>query len=303
MEMAEALIQRGFEAVLLDRSPQVMKPLDPDMADVVERVLVDFGVQVCLGESLVEVRGADGRCEKVVTDSPTGRGTYEADLVVVASGSAPNVAVAQTAGCKLGESGALWVDEHMRTSVDGIWAAGDCVESVNLVDGHRRNVQLGTHANKQGRVAGIDIAAVLQGRDRGDAAFDGHVGTAITKVCDWEIARTGLNVEEVERSGLEYATVTFEGTATAGYMPEPGTVHVRMLAEAGSGRVLGVQLVGTGNVGKHIDVAATWCQLGVTVQHAQFLDLAYAPPFGGVWDLLQVAARKLAKKLELSPQL
>ena len=231
------------------------------------------------------------------------KGTYPADLVVVASGSRPNVEVAQTAGCKLGETGALWVDERLRTSVDGIWAAGDCVESVNLVDGHRRNVQLGTHANKQGRTAGIDIAAVLQGRERGDAAFDGHVGTAITKVCHWEIARTGLNEDEARRSGLDFAEVTFQGTATAGYMPEPGVVHVRMLAEAGTGRMLGAQLVGTCNIGKQIDVAATWCQLGVTVQQAQFLDLAYAPPFGGVWDLLQVAARKLVKKLDLSPQL
>ena len=98
-------------------------------------------------------------------------------------------------------------------------------------------------------------------------------------------------------------TAVVAGTATAGYMPSPGKVHVKMLAERGTGRVLGAQLIGTGNVAKRIDVAAVWCQLGVRVQDAQYLDLSYAPPFGGVWDLLQVAARKLTRELDLSPQL
>lgn len=299
MEMAEALVRRGFEATLLDRSPQVMKPLDPEMAEHVEDILVDFGVDVCLGQELQEIHGTDGRCTEVVTD----RGRFPADLVVIAAGSRPNIDMAAEAGCAAGVSGALLVDERMRTTVDGIWAAGDCVESVNLVNGSRRNVQLGTHANKQGRVAGIDLVSMLHGRGPGEATFPGHVGTAITKVCEWEIARTGLQEAEVRDAGADYAAVTFIGSAKARYLPESGTVHVKMLAEAGTGRMLGAQFVGNTNAGKRIDVAATWCQLGVTVQQAQFLDLSYAPPFGGVWDLLQVGARKLVRKLGLSPAL
>jgi pyruvate/2-oxoglutarate dehydrogenase complex dihydrolipoamide dehydrogenase (E3) component len=129
------------------------------------------------------------------------------------------------------------------------------------------------------------------------------VGTAVTKVCDLEIARTGLNEREAEAAGLDWASVTFSGSARAAYMDDAGRVLVRMLAERGSGRMLGAQLVGTGNVGKRIDVAATWCHLGVAVNDAQLFDLAYAPPFGGVWDLLQVGARKLVKELGLHPQL
>ncbi|MGH8908278.1 MAG: hypothetical protein ACRD0K_17665 [Egibacteraceae bacterium] len=157
---------------------------------------------------------------------------------------------------------------------------------------------LGTHA----RVAGIGIAAWLCG-GRGDAEFPGVVGTAVTKVCEWEIARTGLSEAEARAAGLTCEAVRFTGTAKSGYMPEPGVVHVKMLAQARTGRVLGVRLVGTGNVGKRIDVAATWCHLGVTVQSAQLFDLAYAPPFGSVWDLLQIAARKLTRHLNLRPQL
>jgi NADPH-dependent 2,4-dienoyl-CoA reductase/sulfur reductase-like enzyme len=163
-------------------------------------------------------------------------------------------------------------------------------------------VQLGTHANKQGKVAGIDIAAHP---DDGDATFPGVVGTAVTRVCQWDVARVGLTERRAHELGIDAASVSFSGTAKAGYMPEPGTVHVRMLAERGTGRVLGAQLVGSGNgsVAKRIDVAAVWCQLGVRVQDAQFLDLSYAPPFGGVWDLLLVAARKLTRELDLAPQL
>ncbi|HEX6256741.1 MAG TPA: FAD-dependent oxidoreductase [Euzebyales bacterium] len=296
LEIAEALIEREISVHLIDRSPQVMRTLDADMAKHLQDVMVGFGVDLHLGEELREVRAHDGRCRQVVTDA----GEYTADLVVLAMGGTPNVALAADAGCAVGASGALVVDGRMRTTVPGIWAAGDVVESIDLVAGRRVNVQLGTHANKQGKVAGVDIAAHP---DDGDAVFPGVVTTAVTKLCAWEVARVGLSEREASCLGVEHAAVTFTGTATAGYMPRPGKVHVKMLAERGTGRVLGAQLIGTGNVAKRIDVAAVWCQLGVRVQDAQFLDLSYAPPFGGVWDLLQVAARKLTRELDLSPQL
>jgi NADPH-dependent 2,4-dienoyl-CoA reductase/sulfur reductase-like enzyme len=222
--------------------------------------------------------------------------------VILAMGGKPNLELALSAGCAVGSSGGLVVDDRQRTTVPHVWAAGDCVEHVDLVAGLRRNVQLGTHANKQGKVAGHNLVARFTGAAE-DVVFPGVVGTAVTKVCDWQIARVGLLEADAREAGLDYGVTSFEGTARAGYMPDPGQVFVKMMAERGSGRVLGCQLVGTGNVAKRIDVAATWCQLGVTVQTAQLLDLSYAPPFGGVWDLLQVAARKLAKDLGLHPAL
>ena len=296
LEIAEALVERGLGVHLIDRKSQVMRTLDADMAAKLEESIVALGVELHLGESLEEVRTSDGRCHEVATDA----GCYEADAVVLAMGGRPNVDVAATAGCEVGASGALRVDARMRTTVPGIWAAGDVVESRDLVAGRAVNVQLGTHANKQGKVAAIDIAAQP---DDGVATFPGVVATAVTRVCQWDVARVGLTEEQAREAGIDHAAVAFTGTARAGYMPDAGTVHVKMLAEAGTGRVLGAQLIGTGNVAKRIDVAAVWCHLRVPVQDAQLMDLSYAPPFGGVWDLLQVAARKLTAELDLSPRL
>lgn len=296
LELAEALVHRGLDARLVDLAEQVMPSLDPPIAARVAEALEQHGVALHLGEGLVEVRLADDGSREVVTTA----GRYPADTVVLALGAAPNVELAASAGCALGDSGAVAVDGRMRTSVPGIWAAGDVVESRHLVTGRGVNIQLGTHANKQGKVAGIDIAS--QPGD-GAATFPGVVGTAITKVCATEIARTGVSAAEAEAAGLEVAEVRFEGTAKAGYMPDPGHVEVVMRAEVGSGRIVGCQLVGGPGVGKRIDVAATWVQLGVSAPQAQFLDLSYAPPFGGVWDVLAVGARKLTKELGLDPQL
>ena len=295
IEIAEALISRGIDVHLIDRSPQVMRTLDADMAAKLEQPLTDFGVRLHLGEDLQAVRDDDGRPE-VVTD----RGRYEADVVVLAMGGKPNIELAVAAGCEVGSSGALRVDGRMRTTVPGIWAAGDVVESRDVVAGLALNVQLGTHANKQGKVAALDIAAQP---DDGPAVFPGVVGTAVTRVCEWEVGRVGLTERQARDAGVDHAAVSFTGSARAGYMPDAGTVHVKMLAEAGTGRVLGAQMVGTGNAAKRIDVAAVWCHLGVTVQDAQLMDLSYAPPFGGVWDLLQIAARKLVAELGLSPRI
>ena len=296
MEIAEALVQRGIEAVLLDRSRQVMKSLDPDMAAYVQKALVNFGVQVCLGETLLEIRGEGDRCIEVVTD----KDTYPADGVILGMGGKPNLKVAISAGCEVGTSGGLVVDPQMRTTVPNVWAAGDCVESLDLIAGLRRNVQLGTHANKQGKIAGANLISVFAG-EAPTAAFPGIVGTAVTKVCDWQIARTGLLLADAAEAGIDYEVVTFKGTARADYMKDPGVVHIKMMAERGTGRMLGTQMIGTGNVAKRIDVAATWCHLRVPVQQAQLFDLSYAPPFGGVWDLLQVGARKLTAQLGLAP--
>ena len=299
LEVAEALVERGLRATLIDRNVQVLGALDPDMAIHVQRALDGLGVDVRLGVEVQRVEFDAGACHAVVTSD----GVVEAQVVIVALGSRPNVRLAEEGGIALGPTGAVATDDRMRTSQPGVWAAGDCAESHHLLLDRPVNIQLGTHANKHGKVAGIDIAAVLRGEEGGAARFPGVVGTAVTRVCAWEVGRTGLSEREASEAGIPYAVASFTGTARSGYMPDPGVVHVKVLAERGTGRVLGCQLVGTGNVGKRIDVAATWCSLGVTVQQAQLLDLSYAPPFGGTWDLLQVAARKLAKDLDLSPQL
>jgi len=178
----------------------------------------------------------------------------------------------------------------MATEVEGVWSAGDCAESRHLVSGRPFWVALGTVANKHGRVAGINIGG-------GDAEFPGVVGTAITKFNNLEIARTGLQLRELEAFGIEHASATIESKTRAHYYPDADKIHVTLHAEPGSGRLLGAQIVGGPGAGKRIDIAATALHAGMTVDQLLGLDLAYAPPFSPVWDPVQIAARVLAAKL------
>ena len=192
LEMAEALVLRGLEVSLVDRLPQVMGTLDADMGALVSDALRHIGVALHLEESLESFDVDRGHVRAVVTDQRT----LPADLVILGLGVRPNSTLAGEAEIPLGARGAIKVNERMQTAVEGIWAAGDCVESFHLVSRKPFYVALGTVANKQGRVAGINLGG-------GYATFPGVVGTAVSKVCDVEVARTGLQEVEIQRLGWE----------------------------------------------------------------------------------------------------
>jgi NADPH-dependent 2,4-dienoyl-CoA reductase/sulfur reductase-like enzyme len=203
----------------------------------------------------------------------------------------PNSELAADAGIETGVRGAIHVNRRQQTSADGVYAAGDCADSFSLVSGRRVHVALGTVANKQGRVAGINLGG-------GYATFPGVVGTAITKVCSLEIARTGLTQAEADRDGFDHVVATIESTTRAGYFPDTKPLTVRVVAERGTGRLLGAQIVGDEGSAKRIDVFATCLTARMSVHEIIDLDLAYAPPFGSIWDPVHVAARKAAGVLE-----
>ena len=215
----------------------------------------------------------------------------EADLVVLGLGVRPNTALATEAGLPLGTSGGLAVDVRMRTPVEGVWAAGDCVESRHLLSGERVVVALGTHANKQGRVAGINIGG-------GYATFPGVIGTQVTKVCDLEVARTGLSSREAEAAGFSFVTASVDSTTKAGYFPGARPIRITMLAERRTGRLLGAQIVGREAAAKRIDALAICIWNGMGVDEVLSLDLSYAPPFSPVWDPVLIAARKAFEAVE-----
>jgi NADPH-dependent 2,4-dienoyl-CoA reductase/sulfur reductase-like enzyme len=179
----------------------------------------------------------------------------------------------------------------MRTKVEGVWAAGDCVESVHRLSGVRKVVALGTHANKQGRVCGINIGG-------GYATFPGVIGTAITKICELEVARTGLSEREAGEAGYEYVSAVVDSTTRAGYYPGAQPIRLKMIAERRSGRLLGAQIVGKDAAAKRIDVLAATIWNGMTVDEILGLDLSYAPPFSPVWDPVLIAARKAQDAVE-----
>lgn len=285
VEMAEAFVQRGYEVTVLEKAEQPMSTLDPDMGKLVHEAMCSLGIETVLGAAVTEVlTDNQGRARAVATQDAE----YPADVVVLGLGVRPATALAREAGLPLGESGGLLTDLSMRVrGQENIWSGGDCVEVLNLVSGRPQHVPLGTHANKHGQIIGANIGG-------GYATFPGVVGTAVSKVCDLEIARTGLLEAQATAVGLRFASVVIESTTRAGYYPGTRPIHVKMLAEHRSGRLLGVQIVGRENAGKRVDIAAVALHAGMTVEQMTALDLGYAPPFSPVWDPVLVAARKAA---------
>jgi NADPH-dependent 2,4-dienoyl-CoA reductase/sulfur reductase-like enzyme len=201
------------------------------------------------------------------------------------------VALAESAGIPIGASGGVEVDRQMRTKVDGVWSAGDCAEKFHIVSRAPVVFALGTHANKEGRVAGINIGG-------GYATFPGVLGTAVSKVCGIEVARTGLKEEEATRAGFEFESIVVDSTTRAGYFPGAAPIKTKLIVERRSGRMLGAQILGKEGAAKRIDVlaAALWNEM--TVFEMLNLDLGYAPPFSPVWDPVLIAARKAAQRIE-----
>ncbi|MCM6773491.1 FAD-dependent oxidoreductase [Nocardia sp. CDC159] len=283
VEMAEALINRGYEVTMINRGTEPMSTLDPDMGVLIRKAMQGMGIRVVDDAEVTAVRTDDaGRARAVATAD----GEYPADVVVLGIGVRPATDLAHAAGLPLGASGGLLTDLAMRVrGHENIWAGGDCVEVLDLVSGSLRHIPLGTHANKHGQIIGAGVG--------GDyATFPGVVGTAVSKVCDLEVARTGLREKDARRVGLQYVTTTIESTSRAGYFPGAAPMTVKMLAERRTGRLLGVQIVGREGAGKRIDIAAVALTAGMTVEQLTALDLGYAPPFSPVWDPVLVAARK-----------
>lgn len=281
LEMAEALIIRGLKVAVIERASQVMGTLDPDMGMLVSNTLRKIGVDLYLEESLVGFEVSEKHVKGVVTDQRT----LPADIVILGMGVKPNSALAKAAQIPLGFKDAIKVNSRMQTDIEGIYAAGDCAETFHLLSQAPFYVALGTVANKQGVVAGTNLAGK-------HATFPGVLGTAISKICKLEIARTGLQEKEAQQLGLEYVGVTVKTKTQAGYYPGTGRIHIKLLAEKGSGRLLGGQIVGMKGSGKRIDTLATALHAGFTVKDIVNLDLSYAPPFSPVWDPVQIAARK-----------
>lgn len=288
VEMAEALINRGFEVTVVNRGKEPMSTLDADMGRLVHRAMEGLGITMVNDAEVTKIlTGQDGRARAVATEDAE----YPADIVVLGIGVRPETALARAAGLPLGGHGGLLTDLAMRVrGHENIWAGGDCVEVLNLVSGQEQYVPLGTHANKHGQVIGSNVGG-------GYAIFPGVVGTAVSKVCDLEIARTGLREKDADRVGLRYETVTIESTSRAGYYPGASPMTVKMLAERRTGRLLGVQIVGREGAAKRVDIAAVALTARMTVEQMTALDLGYAPPFSPVWDPVLVAARKATAKL------
>jgi len=280
LEVAEAFVRRQASVTVVTNTPEVMTTLDPDMGAHVSAALRGLGITVRCG---VEVTGFEAG--SVMTAS----GAIPADLVVLGMGVTPNAQLAEAAGLERGVAGAIRVDRRQRTSHEVVYAAGDCCTSTHMVSGREVYVALGTVTNKQARVAGTNLGG-------GYATFSGVLGTAVTKVCALEVGRSGLSESEAAGAGFSAVTATIESTTTAGYLQAAGRLRVKVVAERGTGRLLGAQIVGQGpGAAKRIDVVATALTAGMSCSDVAELDLGYAPPFSPLWDPVAIAARKGAR--------
>lgn len=282
IEMAEAMLLRGLEVHVVELADQPMSTLDADMGAHVAEAMERMGIHLHLGAGVESIEtGEDGWVTAVVTSA----GRFDADLVVLGMGTRPNADLARDAGIPLGPSGGIVTDRRMRTPIEGVWAAGDCAETHHRVTRGPVSIALGTIANKQGRIAGLNLGGSY-------GAFPGVLGTAVTKVCEVEIARTGLGEEAARDAGFEPVAATITGTTRAHYYPDAQPITIKVVAEQGTGKLLGAQIVGREGAAKRIDVFATALWNEMTVDDILNMDLAYAPPFSPVWDPVLIAARK-----------
>ncbi|MBT0652061.1 FAD-dependent oxidoreductase [Geomobilimonas luticola] len=286
LETAEALRQKGLDVTVMEMRDQVLPGvLDAEMAALVEKHLRMNGVRVMTSCRVTGFTGA-GRVEGVIAD----KGGVAAQLVVVAPGVRPNSGLAREAGLEIGATGAIAVDSRMQTSDPRIFACGDCCESLHLVTGGKVFVPLGSTANKQGRVAGINAAG-------GEATFPGILGTSILKVFTINAGKTGLTEAEAKACGYGVETVLSPAPDKAHFFPGARPIALKIVAERETGRILGLQAVGEGAVDKRLDAAAAAITFKATADQLSQLDLAYAPPYSAAMDNLIVAADILKNKL------
>ncbi len=286
LEMTDVLVARGLAVTLLKRNDAVPTGYPEPVATLVREEIGSHGVELITGSRVTGFTG-QGQVESVETD----KGSLPADLVLVATGVEPVVNLATKAGIRLGTSGAIAVDDQLGTSAEGVFAAGDCAEAYHLLTGQGAFIPRGTTANKQGRICGANVVGAGQ-------KFRGVLGTSITKVFDMAVGHTGLMEAEAQQAGFAPQAIQIKARSRAHAYPGAKDIHVRLVFDQSSGRVLGAQMAGGEGIAKRLDVIAAALQANFTVEDLGALDLSYAPPFAPVWDPILVAANIARKKVK-----
>ncbi|WP_026559174.1 CoA-disulfide reductase [Bacillus sp. J37] len=281
LEMAESFAELGKRVTIIERNEQLAKIFDKEMAELIHEEAVKQNIELKLGES-VESFGGNEHVKFVKTD----KGKYETDLVLVAVGVKPNTAFLDGTGIQTSVNGAIQVNAYMQTNIEDIYAAGDCATQYHRVKEKDDHIPLGTHANKQGQIAGLNIVNIPK-------TFKGVVGTSIIKFFGLTLGRTGISETEANMLHIPCGSITITSRDIAGYYPDDKKMNVKLVYHKETYKVLGGQIIGENGVDKRIDVLATAIFHSMTTDELLDLDLAYAPPYNGVWDPIQQAARRV----------
>ncbi|MCK6547223.1 FAD-dependent oxidoreductase [Myxococcota bacterium] len=287
LEMAENLVHRGLAVTVVEKLPQVMPPIDPEMAAFVSDHLRHKGVTLRTGEGFAAI---EPRGDRLAVKTDLGN-VIETDLVILSIGVRPETGLAKAAGLVLGARGGIVVDERMRTSDPDIYAVGDAIEVRDVVIGQETILPLAGPANRQGRIAAEAIAGRI-------TRFRGVQGTAIVQVLDLTVASTGASEKGLRRAGVgDFGVVYLHPGHHAGYYPGAKPIHLKLIFAKRDGRILGAQAVGTEGIDKRIDVIATMIQMGGTVHDLAEVELCYAPQFGAAKDPVNIAGMMGANAL------
>ena len=269
LETAEALMGLGSTVTIIEKAPQILPPFDRDMATLVAHHLQEKGVKIIAGDGINGFQQDGDLAKEAELESGT---RLPMDLAILSIGVRPELKLAREAGLEIGAAGGIAVNTRQQTSDPAIYAAGDAVETLNLVTGQHARIPLAGPANKQGRVAGANAAG-------GDLQFHGALGTAIVESMGITAAKTGLSAHEAEAYGLKYFVSLTHPLDHAEYYPGAEALHMKLVVEQQTGKLLGAQIVGDQGVDKRIDVLATAIHAKLNVQDLEQLDLAYAPQF------------------------
>ncbi len=288
LEMVENLVHRGLDVTLIEKLPQVMPPLDPEMARLVEGYLIKHNVKLELNDGVAGFQHTSNGSLEVLTSSGK---RHPADIVILAIGVRPETGLAKLAGIEIGARGGIRVDEQMRTSNPDIFAVGDAVEVKDFVTGQWTLIPLAGPANRQGRI----VADVIAGRN---SRYRGTQGTSICQLFEGVISQTGVSEKTLIQLGdQDFEKIYLYPNSHAGYYPGAKTLAIKVLFRRSDGRLLGAQVLGEDGVAKRIDSFAMAIQMGCTVYDLEESELSYAPPFGSAKDPVNFAGMVAANVL------
>ncbi|MDW7668260.1 MAG: CoA-disulfide reductase [Bacillota bacterium] len=277
IELAEVLANLGKNITVVEMAPKILMPFDQEISDFAHEELEKNGVKVKINEKVEGFEG-NGKVEKVKTD----KGEYNADLVIMSVGIKPNTKFLENSGIKLAKNGAVDINREMKTSIDNIYAAGDCALVYNMVKKENSYIALGTNANKCGKIAGENLAGE-------NIEYKGTLGSSAIKVHSVELARTGLSEKEAEELGYDYKTKIVTTTDKPHYYPGGKNITFKLIYEKDTNRLLGVQGAGEEGVVLRMDVFALAIENRMATEDLGMSDFCYAPPFSTAWDAINIA--------------
>lgn len=283
LEMSEALLARDIQVEMVKPRPALLPWMNPELAAVIKDGLEKRGAGLHPGNAIQRIEERSGRLQ-VICDNQI----LEGQMVLVAAGVKPNSDLAARAGLELGPAGAIAVDNSLQTSDKNIYAAGDCADAYHVVTGEKTWIPLALRANRAGWAVADNVVG-------GTVRLPGVAGTAVFKVLDLQVARTGLSTAEAERFGFSPAEAVIRSRSRAHAHPGNSDIWVQMVGDIPTGRLLGAQLVGKEGAAHRVNAVAVALQQQMTVEAFSQCDLAYAPPFGPVWDPMLTAANQLLK--------